>query len=148
MGEEIPGPIGGEYKRMGDALRLGVDQSEVFASASKRIGVPEFKFFAVCLELQRETGGPLSDTLENLAAIIRARMDVRLKTRALTAEGRMASKVIATIPLAITGGLYVVGGDYIDVLIHTETGHHLVALAVGMIVLGQAIIFRMTKLEA
>jgi len=148
VGEEIPGPIGSEYKRMGDALRLGVDQSEVFDSASRRIGVPEFKFFAVCLELQRETGGPLSETLENLAAIIRARKDVRLKTRALTAEGRMASKVIASIPLAITGGLYLIGGDYIDVLIHTEIGHRLIAVAVGMIVLGQAIIFRMTKLEA
>lgn len=146
-GEELPEPIGTEYKRMSDALRLGVDQGEVMAAASARIGLPEFKFFAVCLEVQRETGGPLTETLENLASIIRSRMEVRLKTRALTAEGRTASKVIATIPLIIIGGLYFVGGDYIDILIQTRAGHHLLMIAGGMVVTGLGIIFRMTRME-
>ncbi|MFD2234522.1 type II secretion system F family protein [Phaeospirillum tilakii] len=147
-GEDLPEPIGPEYRRMSDALRLGVDQGEVFAAASRRIGLAEFRFFAICLEVQRETGGPLSETLENLAAIIRARAEVRLKTRALTAEGRSAAKIIATIPLVITAGLYFAAQDYLGPFLESDAGHHLLAVAAIMVGLGLGLIFQMTRLEA
>lgn len=146
-GEELTGPVGSECRRIGDALRLGVDQKEALMAARRRISVPEFQFFAVCLDLQRETGGQLSETLENLATIIRSRTEMRMKTRALTAEARMAAKVIGAIPVFTTGGLYWMSGGYLDVLFYTRAGHHLLAAAIGMVVVGQVIIARMSKLE-
>lgn len=146
-GKELPYPVGREFRLMGDALRLGMDQQDVMEAASKRIGIADFRFFVVCLQLQRETGGPLADTLENLSAIIRARRDVRLKTRALTAQGRAASKIIALVPFFIMGALKLVGADYLDVLFNTPAGQRLFAIALGMIVAGLVVIARMAKLE-
>ena len=146
-GRELPDPVGREFRLMGDALRLGLDQQDVLEKASARIGVADFRFFVVCLQLQRETGGPLADTLENLSNIIRSRREVRLKTRALTAQGRAASKIIAAVPFTIMGALQAMGGDYMEVLFTTERGQRLLTLAVGMIMTGLVIIARMTKLE-
>lgn len=146
-GRELPDPVGREFRMMGDSLRLGMDAQEVMNQASKRIGVPDFRFFVVCLQLQRETGGPLADTLENLSAIIRSRREVRLKTRALTAQGKSASKVIALVPFVVMGALNFLGGDNMDVLFHTERGQRILGLAMGMVFVGLAVINRMSKLE-
>lgn len=146
-GKELPYPVGREFRIMGDSLRLGMDQQDVMEAASKRIGIPDFQFFVVCLQLQRETGGPLADTLENLSNIIRARREVRLKTQALTAQGRAASKIIAMVPLMVVVSLKMMGGDYVDVLFDTEKGRHILWLAAGMVVVGLTIISRMSKLE-
>lgn len=146
-GRELPHPVGREFKIMGDALRLGMDQQEVMDTASKRIGVPDFRFFVVCLQLQRETGGPLAETLENLSSIIRARREVRLKTRALTAQGRAAAKIIALVPFVVMGALKFIGPDYVDVLFDTESGRNVLYLAVGLVITGLVIIARMSRLE-
>lgn len=146
-GKELPYPVGREFRIMGDSLRLGMDQQDVMETASKRIGIPDFRFFVVCLQLQRETGGPLADTLENLANIIRARREVNLKTRALTAQGRAASKIIAMVPVMVVGSLKLMGGDYMDVLFDTAPGQRLLWIAAGMVVAGLAVIGRMSKLE-
>lgn len=146
-GRELPDPVGREFRMMGDALRLGMESQDVMDQASSRIGVPDFRFFVVCLQLQRETGGPLADTLENLSAIIRARREVRLKTRALTAQGRASSKIIAAVPVALIGALNYMGGDYMDVLFYTPGGQKILWLAAGLVITGLVVISRMARLE-
>lgn len=146
-GKELPYPVGREFRIMGDSLRIGMDQQDVMEAASKRIGIPDFQFFVVCLQLQRETGGALAETLENLSAIIRARREVRQKTRALTAQGRAASQIIACVPFVVVGALKMVGGDYMDIIFETEKGLRLLWIAIGLIVVGLTIISRMSRLE-
>ncbi len=146
-GEEMAPPLGREFARMGHALHLGMDPEDVLDAAAKRIGIADFRFFAVCLQLQRETGGPLAETLENLAHVIRVRRDTRLKTRALTAQSRAASKVISLVPFALVGVLELGNSHYLDILFYTLTGQRLLWVAGGLLFLGLAIINYMARLE-
>ncbi|HVI52743.1 MAG TPA: type II secretion system F family protein [Candidatus Sulfotelmatobacter sp.] len=146
-GQELPHPVGMEFQRMGDALRIGLEPQKVMSTAADRIGIPDFRFFVVCLELQRETGGPLAETLENLSGIIRSRRDTRLKTRALTAQGRAASKVISLVPVLVMAGLESTDSDYLSVLFETPAGQHLLWLAGGLVVVGLVVINTMMRLE-
>ena len=52
---------------------LGRTLDEALWETSRRLDIPEFKFFAISLSVQRETGGNLAETLENLSNILRAR---------------------------------------------------------------------------
>lgn len=146
-GEEADEPVRSEFRIMGDALKLGIDLIEVLEAANARIQIADFAFFAVCLRLQRETGGQLTETLENLAAIIRMRRDIRLKTKALTAEGRLTSRIVAVVPFVIMGTLYSMNPGYIDVLFDTETGHRMLAVALALLVLGLAIVQKIARLD-
>jgi len=146
-GKEFADPLRTEFTQMGDGLRLGLDLKDVLNDADLRIGVPEFSFFAVCLLLQRETGGQLTETLENLAQIIRARRDLVLKARALTAEPRLASMFIAAIPFLLMAGLWFLNHDYILPLFVTDAGLSMLKLALGMIVVGMGLIFWISNLK-
>jgi Flp pilus assembly protein TadB len=120
----------------------------VFDEAEQRLQLPDFSFLSVCLLLQRETGGSLSETLSNLAEVVRSRRDLRLKTRALTAEGRLAGGIISVIPVLILVMMSFVNADYIAVLFNTETGNTLLMAAAGMLVARTLLIRKIAKLEA
>jgi Flp pilus assembly protein TadB len=146
-GQEAEEPVRSTFRTMGDSLRLGVDLKEVLDKAVANLQIADFSFFAVCLLLQRETGGNLGETLENLSTIIRTRRDIRLKTRALTAEGRIASKIISAVPFVITGFLYVVNRPYVNLLFHTRAGHKMLTLAAVLLVVGLTLIQKISKLD-
>ena len=97
--------------------------------------------------LARETGGQLTETLENLSQIIRTRRELGLKAKALTAEGRTASKVIAAVPVCILAALWISNPSYIGVLFHTESGRHILWAAIALASTGLLLINRMSRLE-
>lgn len=147
VGERYEAPLGPEFRRMGDSLLLGNDMEEVLDDAAIRIEMPDFSFFAVCLLLQRETGGSLAETLENLSSIIRARRDLGLKVRALTAEGRFAGGLLSALPFLITGALMLANPDYIEVMFKHPTGQFMLWVAAGMLVIGILAIRKIARLE-
>jgi Flp pilus assembly protein TadB len=147
VGQSFDWPAGPEFRLIGDSLHLGNDMAIVLDEAERRIRLPDFSFLTVCLLLQRETGGSLSATLSNLASVIRSRRDLRLKTRALTAEGRLSGTVISIIPLFILGVMWVVNPDYIAILFNTETGKTLLMVAAGMLVAGVLAMRKIARLE-
>ena len=146
-GDDAEEPVRAEFRLLGDSLRLGVDLKEVLDDAVERIQIADFSFFSVCLLLQRETGGALTETLENLAAIVRARRDMRLKVRALTGEGRITSQIIAAIPFVTLGGLYLANRNYVMVLFTTTGGQHLLMVAAGLMFVGMVLINKIANLE-
>jgi tight adherence protein B len=146
-GREADEPVRATFRKMGDALRLGADLNEVLEQAVERLQIADFSFFSVCLLLQRETGGNLAETLENLAAIIRSRRDIRLKTKALTAEGRLATNIISAVPFAIIGMLYAINRPYIELLFDTQVGHKIMTLAAVLLTVGLWMVRKMSNLD-
>jgi Flp pilus assembly protein TadB len=132
---------------MGDALQVGLDLDEVLSTAAKRIGIADFSFFCVCLKLQRETGGQLGETLENLAGIVRSRREIRQKTRALTGEARITTRILAVIPPLILLLMFLINRSYVMVLFQTPTGTKILTYAVVSVVIGVALITKMSKLN-
>lgn len=145
--DECPEPLKREFKLMSDSLQVGRDLEEVLAVAMRRIEVADFSFFCVCLLLQRETGGQLGETLENLSGIVRTRREVRQKTKALTAEARITTKILAAIPVCIMLCLYMVNRPYMMVLFQREAGHKLLTYAAISVVFGVVLISKLAKLD-
>ena len=144
---EIPEPLRTEFRIMADSLHLGIDIESVLDIASRRIEIADFSFFCVCLTLQRETGGQLGETLENLAHIVRTRREIRQKTKAMTGETRTTTKILAAIPVVVLGILYLTNRPYTDILFHTAAGQKVATYSVISIAIGIAIVAKMSKLE-
>ncbi|HUH83352.1 MAG TPA: type II secretion system F family protein, partial [Stellaceae bacterium] len=73
VGNEVLDPVGSEFRQISDQIRLGNPPETALWDAAKRIGTAELKFLVVTLSIQRETGGNLAETLENLDNILRRR---------------------------------------------------------------------------
>ena len=146
-GNDAEEPVRSEFRVMGDSLRLGVDLKDVLDAAVERIQIADFSFFSVCLLLQRETGGALTETLENLAGIIRTRRDIRLKIRALTGEGRIASQIITAVPFFIMAMFFLTNREYLDMLFVTPAGQRLLWISGGLMIVGTLWINKLANLD-
>jgi len=146
-GRDTRSPVREEFRRVADETAIGIDLEDALVRAARRVNQADFRFFVVALALQRETGGRLAETLENLSEIIRRRKEMRLKIRAMTAEGRMSAKVVAGIPFVAVGGLWLMSPEYIVPLVETGAGRMVLLAAMGCMGVGMAVINRMVKLE-
>lgn len=144
---ECAEPLRSEFRLMGDALKVGLDLEEVLDTAVARIGIADFSFFCVCLLLQRETGGQLGETLENLAGIVRKRREIRQKTKALTGEARITTKILASVPFFILGSMFLLNPSYLMVLFDTSGGQKVLTCAAICLTLGLSIVHKMSKLD-
>jgi tight adherence protein B len=135
---EIRPPVATELKRLVDELRIGTDMEEALQHAADRVRLPDFRFFAVGLLVQRQTGGGIADTLSNLSTIIRQRKALRQKTRALAAEAQASAAVVATAPFAAGAGLFLINRDLVSVLFTDPRGRFMLGLAIIGLALGIA----------
>ena len=146
VGAEGAEPVATEFRDIAEQTSLGIDMGDALKAAAQRITISDFNFFVVSLLLQRETGGGLAETLENLSNVVRRRKELRLKIKALTSEGRISAKIVAGIPLLAIGALMVMRPDYLAPLINQPTGRVLLAIGIGSIFFGMFVINRLTRM--
>ena len=130
VGRELEAPTGPEFARLSDELSIGVALDDGLKVMAERNGLQEYRFFATALSLQSQTGGGLSETLENLADVIRKRVAIRQKGEALSAEAKTSALVLELLPPLAAVGLFIMNPDYITVLFTDPTGTKLLASAV------------------
>ncbi len=135
-GREIPDPVGSEFRRTIDEMRIGVDMEDALQRAADRIRVQDFRFYVVALTLQRRTGGGLAETLGNLSSIIRRRKEVRLKARALSAEAKASAVVLAVLPFFVGAVMFMFNRSLMSVLFDDPRGRFMVDLAVLSLLAG------------
>lgn len=147
VGTEMKGPIADEFMRMSDAIRIGQNIDEVMWSTAIRVDLPEFKFFVVSMAIQRETGGNLAETLQNLGDMLRARRQVQLKVKAYSSEAKASAYIIAALPFVIGMIVYTLNEKYIMQLFIDERGHQMLAVGGVWMAIGIATMAKMIKFE-
>jgi len=129
VGNEAPDPVNLVFRSIADQVDIGVPFETALAVAGESVGLPDFRFFAVAVSLQRETGGNLAATLEILADIIRKRRTVRLRAQAATGEIRMSAYILGALPFLVTGTFLVISPGYLTPLATDPRGHVIVGVA-------------------
>ncbi len=122
-------PTAPEFERIASDLSIGTRLDLSLKAMAQRAGLPEYQFFATALSLQSQTGGGLTETLENLADVIRKRVALRSKAYALASEARTSAMVLAALPFVSGLGLAVLSPSYIGVLFMEESGRNLLGIA-------------------
>jgi tight adherence protein B len=113
---EMSDPIGSEFGMVFDEVSYGSDLNTALHNLGDRWNLPDLKMFAVCLSVQTETGGNLSEILANLSQVIRDRASMYLKVRALSAEGRMSAWMLSVLPVITFLLLFTMNANfYLDV---------------------------------
>jgi len=147
VAQEMTGPVAQEFMRVTDGLKLGGDFDDIMWAAAERINLPEFNFFVITLTIQRETGGNLGETLENLTDMLRKRRQVRLKVKALSSEAKASAMIIGSLPFALFGILYLLNREYVMMLFTHPTGPWLVGIGFLMQGIGVGVMVKLVKFE-
>jgi tight adherence protein B len=147
VGSEMTGPVAEEFTRITDGLKMGGDFDDILWGAAERINLPEFNFFVITLTIQRETGGNLGETLENLSEMLRKRRQVKLKVKALSSEAKASAIIIGSLPFALFGILYMLNRDYVMMLFTHPKGPWLVGIGFAMQAIGIGVMAKLVKFE-
>ncbi|MCW8084326.1 type II secretion system F family protein [Sabulicella glaciei] len=136
LAREMPEPTRSEFGRVVGEISIGRPVEIALWRLYKRTGLTEYAFFAVTLGLQAQTGGSLAETLENLADIVRKRVAMRSRARALAAEGRMSAAILVAMPFVAGLGLMLLSPGYMDVFFQSSGGQQLLITGGTLLALG------------
>lgn len=110
---EIAGPIGEEFRSIGDKMRIGLTLEGALRQVDDKLKIQEFSFFGVAVGIQRKTGGNLGEALNNLSDVLRKRAQMRLKVSALTSEAKASAYIVGALPFLVAGAVSYVSPDYL-----------------------------------
>jgi len=96
---------------------------------------------------QRETGGNLSEVLDNLASVIRERFKVKRQVRVVTAHGRITGWILAGLPPALAVILCFVSPDHMKTMVTDPLGMKMLAVGGTMQVIGTLIIRKLVNIR-
>ncbi len=113
VAQEVPGPVGLEFKAITDRIRVGKTMEEALQDTADRLGIPEFNFFCITLAIQRETGGNLAETLSNLGDVLRKRSQMKLKIRAMSSESKASAYIVGSLPFIVFFMVWWVNPQYL-----------------------------------
>lgn len=147
VSREFDGPLGEEMGRVFDQQKIGVPLPEAVLESAKRIPLTEMQMFATAVAIQAQTGSSLSEVLENLANVIRARFKLKRKVQALSAEAKASAMIIGALPVFVALGLYFVNREYIELLFTDPTGKTLLGFAIGWMCVGILVMRQMINFK-
>lgn len=147
IARESPDPISTEFREVVEQQRVGVTLADALDRMMERMPLPEVKFFAIVVAIQQQAGGNLSEALGNLSGVLRDRIRLHMKVRALSAEAKASAAVLAALPPIVTILVYLSSPKYISLLWTTKSGQFFVLIAgiwmtMGVLVMRKMINFK------
>jgi tight adherence protein B len=146
VSQELPGPVGEEFKTVIERIRIGNTMEAALQETALMIGTPEFQFFCITIAIQRETGGNLAETLSNLSDVLRKRAQMKLKIRAMSSEAKASAYIVGALPFFVFTIVWMMNPEYLqgffidERLIITGIGG-MVWMAIGVFIMKKMISF-------
>ena len=144
--EEIPKPVGEEFKLLYDRQNFGMPLPDAMKSFAERIPLIDARFFVTAVLTQRETGGNLGEVLDNLASVIRDRFRVKRQVRVLTAHGRITGWILAGMPPALAAVMFITTPSHMQMLLSDPIGIRMIIGALVLQVTGTLIIRKLVDI--
>jgi tight adherence protein B len=117
VADNFPPPISDEFRYCYEQQNLGISYDVALRNLARGTGIMELRILVVALLVQSRSGGNLTDMLQNLATMIRKRLSLQNKVRALTGEGRMQAGVLAVLPVVVFFAMYFLNPEYAQILL-------------------------------
>lgn len=133
-------PVRMEFKKVIEELALGSPIESALHSLGGRIPLIDLKFFITSLILQRQTGANMVAVLENLALLVRERLNLAAKMKAATAQQRFSAGLLCAMPVVMGIGFWFLKPEYMILLWTDETGSKFLTAAVVLEIVGILVI--------
>ena len=147
VSQEIPGPLGTEMRTTFEEQKLGLSMPQAFRRMGERVASQDLRYFVTAVIIQSETGGNLSEILENIGLIIRARLQLKGKVKGLTAEGRLSALILSLLPFVTFLALFFLNRPYVMTLFTDPMGPKFLMGALTSIGIGIFIMTRMVSIK-
>jgi tight adherence protein B len=147
VAKEMSDPIGTEFGMTSDEINFGSDLGTALDNLFHRVGHEDLLYLTMALKTQIETGGNLAEILSRLSNLLRQRAMLRLKVRAISAEGRLSAVFLTATPFILFAVVTLLQPDYYLGVRDNPLIMPILAIAVMLLLVGNAIIYRMVNFK-
>ena len=147
VAREMPDPVGTEFGMLGDEIGFGLDVRSALANLYRRVGQADLLFLTVSVGIQAQTGGNLAEILSRLSKLMRNRATMRLKIKALSAEGRASAITLSAFPFVIFFLVNFISPAYYGAIRSNPIVEPAIYLGLFLLVVGNAIMYRMVNFK-
>jgi tight adherence protein B len=147
VGEEMPDPVGQEFRRMFEEIRLGMDPSEALAGIQQRVPTEDTRFFYTAISIQRIGGGNLAEILDRLAEVIRERFKLLKHARALSAQHRWTAICVGLSPFIFALLFELSHPGYFNPVAESPYAVHMLAAGLVLEAVGFFTIWRIAQIK-
>lgn len=138
--EQLPAPTATEFGQVYHEQNLGLKIEDALQAMADRVDSLDVRFFVTAVSIQRQTGGDLAEILDKIGGVIRQRIELQGMVRGLTAEGRLSGWVLFFLPMVVFAGTNLMNPEYSGVLFSDPRGKLMLIVALGMQLMGLAMI--------
>jgi tight adherence protein B len=147
VAEELPAPVGPEFRLLYEQQNYGMPLPEALQAFAERLMSLDARFFVTAVLIQRESGGNLSEILENLSQVIRTRFRVKRQTRVISAHGRITGWILVCLPPVVFLVMTVLDAGYRATMFGSPLGIQMLLGALILQVIGTLIIRKIINVE-
>ncbi|MGO2292628.1 MAG: type II secretion system F family protein [Pseudoalteromonas sp.] len=147
MAQEQAAPISQEFSLFLREQRLGVDFNDGLNNMLTRIPELDFKLVVSGMQISKEIGGNLAETLERLADTLRRKLEMEGKIDALTGQGKMQGIVMTALPIFIGFILYHMEPIHMMRLFTEPMGWAVLAITAIMLYVGYIFIRKIVNID-
>lgn len=144
---QAPNPLAQEFGLMLREQRIGVSFEQALTELYIRIPTEGTGLVVSSLKIAVQSGGNLAETLERIAGTLRARLHLLGRVRALTSQGRLQAWVMAGLPFALALALDRLDPESMALLWSTPVGWAVIAVIVGLELIGVMFIRRIVDIQ-
>ncbi len=140
-------PLSSEFSLLMHESHLGVSLDDALDKMAARLNCPDFELVAIAIVTARQTGGELTSILERLASVIRERVRITGRIRALTAQGRMQAVIIGLMPWALFIAMMYIATDMMTNFFSSLPGILCIILVIVLDLAGFLLIRKITSID-
>ncbi len=127
-------PISTEFQRVIREVNLGLPFEQALENLSRRVKSDDLELMVTAISIQYQVGGNLAEILDSIAFTIRERVRIKGEIRTLTAQQRMSGYVVAFLPIALTGFLFVIAPSFLQPMLDPDVA--VAGIPAGIILIG------------
>jgi len=147
LAEEMPDPVAAEFRLVHEQVSFGVSLQQALSGLCERVPLTDYRYFAVAVLIQRQSGGNLTEVLGNLSKLIRERLKLHSRIRILTSDGRMSARTLAILPFVLGALLYWMNPTFMQPMWTDPIGVGMLRVLLSMMLLGIIVLSRITKIR-
>lgn len=145
--EETKDPFSKEFKKLLKEMSLGISEEDALRNLLVRMESEDLKLIMNAILIQKDTGGNLSEILNNIGETIRERQKIKNELKTLTAQGKLSGVIVTLIPVFLGVVIYLFNKEYMLLLFTTSIGLVMVSISVISQIIGIFLIKKIINID-
>lgn len=139
--------VSDEFKHVAAQIEVGQNFESSLEKMLERMDTPDLRLFIASVSIQRESGGNLTEILDNLESTIRERFQLMEELESATAQGKLSGMVMGGLPIFVGTAVFMINPDYIKFFFDDPVGKNLFWASVFGQIIGFLVIRKIVTIE-